>query len=61
LQLRLELKEDDKGFGNPIAKFVCETVVEMLALAAMRYAPKLPGFEAIGEMEDFALESICGD
>ena len=52
--------EGEEGFGNPVAEFFCKLAVEGLALAAVRYMPKLPGYEAVGEMEDMALEAVCG-
>jgi hypothetical protein len=54
------LKKKETGFDNAVAQFFCEAIVNALALAAMRYAPKLAGFEGVGQIEDMALEAICG-
>lgn len=46
---------------NPVAQWFCEAIVNGLALVAVRYMPKLPGFEAVSYAEDMALEAICGE
>lgn len=61
LGISFKLVEGQDGFSNPIAQFFCETIVQGLALAAVRYMPKLPGYEAVSEVEDMALEAICGE
>lgn len=59
--ISIELVKDDTGFNNPIAQWFCKAVVEGLSLAMMRYMPKLAGFEIASEIEDLALEVICGE
>lgn len=60
LGLSFTLRKAHDGFDNPVAEFFCEAIVNGLALLAMRYMPKLPGFEAVSELEDLALEMVCG-
>lgn len=59
--ISFKLVQAENGFSNEVAQFFCEAIVEGLALAAVRYLPKLPGYEAVSDMEDLALEAICGD
>ena len=60
LGISFERVKGKKGFSDPIAQFFCEAIVEGLTLVAMRYMPKLPRYEGVSEIEDMALEAICG-
>lgn len=61
LQVSFKLTRAKSGLSDPLAEWICEMIVETLAIAAMKYLPKLPGFEGVSQVEDFAMEYICGD